>query len=140
MRSLRFLSSVLLKLKQEFGEPLSILVTADETTDFETGAITTVNTEHKVKRAIEVPEGSGRKFAYDIAFLAANKNFTYGGNYDINSKVVLVHSRDLPKTYTPSLDNVINFRSKPYRITKIDELALNQGWIFTIKNVENTPL
>jgi len=128
MRSLRFLSSVLLKLKQEFGEPLSILVTADETTDFETGAITTVNTEHKVKRAIEVPDNSGRKFAYDIAFLAANKNFTYGGNYD------------LPKTYTPSLDNVINFRSKPYRITKIDELALNQGWIFTIKNVENTPL
>lgn len=138
MNSLRFLSSVITQLKQEYGEPLSILVTDSEVLDVESGGLSRIKTEHKVKRAVEVPAGNGRKFAYDIAFLAANKNFTYGGNYDVNEKEVLVDGKDLPKTFEPKLDNFIKFRDKQYRITKIDPIALGQGWVFKMKNVENT--
>lgn len=139
MSSLQFLSSVLTQLEQEFGEPLSILVTDSETLDPVSGVLAKITTEHKIKRAVEVPVGSGRKFAYDIAFLAANKNFTYGGNFDVYEKEILIRSKYVPRTYVPKFDNFIKFRDKLYRITKIDELAQRQGWVFKIKHVENTP-
>ena len=134
---MNFIRQTIRNLKHAYGEPCIITVVESEETNFNTGNTNTYTTDYTVRKAIEVPQNSGRKFAYDIAYLAANKNFTYGGQFDVDAKILLVDAQDLPKTFVPTFDNIITFRGIKYKIAKIDMMAEKVGWIFIIKGTTN---
>ena len=48
-----------------------------------------------VKRGIRLPAAIARKFVYDLSFIAANKNFTYGGFFDVDSVLFIIDRKDL---------------------------------------------
>ena len=99
----KFISKdILYALKRQRGTPATIrrLITVDNTT--ETGKQCKTYDTIEIKRAILLPEEMIRGFLYDLSFIAANKNFTYGGFFDEVSRIILIDGKDLQVELTPN--------------------------------------
>ena len=134
---LREISAILYRLKREFGLPAKLRVVND-TNNIETGVITPANTDYSIRRAILAPRRSVRDFVYDLAFIAANKNFTYGGFFDADRRTVIIDSKDLPSGVRPTQDMIIIFDTEQYDILGVQRAELDRGYILTCKHVAST--
>ena len=83
-----------------------------------------------------MPDDRSRKFAQDIAYLAANKNFTYGGTWDENSRTFIVPADQLPVDHVPVIGDWVVMDSKRYDVKKVEELDYRQGYALTCAAVE----
>jgi len=120
MRHFREIKKVLYKLKRQFGTPCTMLAET-YSTDFATGVqATTVTYEQTVNRAIVLPRGLTRVFSYDLSFIAANKNFTYGGLYDINTRNIIIDAGDVTG-FDPQIPNIIVIASRRYNIKSAEK-------------------
>lgn len=84
-------------LKRELGQALTLCRTTNNATNFETGRQTESVQKLRIGRAVLLPAKAIRDFAYDLSFIAANKNFTYGGFYDHRNRRVLIDRRDIAR-------------------------------------------
>lgn len=66
-------------------------------TDLITGEVTPDETRVKIKKAVLMPETLARRFSYDLSYIAANKNFVYGGFYDRGDGALIFLSKHLPE-------------------------------------------
>ncbi len=99
----KFISKdVLYSLKRKYGTPARIRRLKTVANDIETGVQDKVYDIIDIKRAILMPEEMIRKFLYDLSFIAANKNFTYGGFFDNVSRIILIDGKDLKVELTPN--------------------------------------
>lgn len=92
MRSPRF---VIYDLKRQFGRNISLYRTDNDIRDLKTGMTVADVTRRDVSRAIVLPARKIRDFVYDLSFIAANRNFTYGGLFDQNSRSIILSARDI---------------------------------------------
>lgn len=136
MYNLIFIRRSLYRLKLRYGQPMSITVKLSQATDVETGDQTNSSTTFSIHRAIVLPNVFKRDFDYDLSYLAANKNFTYGGFFDAGTRTLLVDRNDLPSTYVPNLNHTITFDSRIYKIVKFEDYEHKQALIFIIKELE----
>lgn len=84
-------------LKRELGQALTLCRTTNNVTDLGTGRQTETLVKLRIGRAVLLPAKAIRDFAYDLSFIAANKNFTYGGFYDHRNRRVLIDRRDIAR-------------------------------------------
>ena len=101
----RQMRQLLYPLKRERGKPVQVHQINANSPNLETGAITKSYTTHKVKKAIVLPVDGTRNFVYDLAFIAANKNFTGGGLFDKNRTNVIIDMKELPNDVEITLDD-----------------------------------
>ncbi len=92
---------------RDYGTAVSWVVVDGSTRDLDTGALTNIETIHKIKKALPMPETVTRKFSYDLSYIAANKNFVYGGFFDREDLSMIFLTRDLPGEYSLN-DEVIH--------------------------------
>lgn len=131
---LREITKILYRLKRNYGLPAKLRVVNDSY-NIETGVITPSNTDYSISRAIISPRRSTRDFVYDLSFIAANKNFTYGGLFDGDQRAIIIDTKDLPAGVRPTQDMIIVFDTEQYDILKIQRAEFDRGYILICKHV-----
>ena len=126
---------VLYPLKMSYGEPVEFIQLDTSTNNVRTGEQSKTYTRIKIRKAPVLPLNVLRKFVYDLAYIAANKNFTEGGFFDMGSRFILVDGKDVPKDFNPNLSDHIIVQGTRWTIRKIEEFEHTQrGWIVGVVN------
>lgn len=99
--------------------------------NYDTGVNTVTKTVIDINRIIYVPSKLHRRFVQDIAYLAANKNFTYGGLFDENYTIFVLDARQVPINFQPQLDDFIFYNKQRYHIKSVHEFEFGVGWTIT---------
>lgn len=130
----RFIRNTLYQLKRDYGTQLTLyLETA--TTNLTTGVRTPSSQNWVIRRAVVLPSDWKRKFSYALSFVAANKNFTYGGFFDADRRELIIDSDDLPKNFVLTNNHHIVIDTQKYLITEVSQLEEAAGWIIHVKAV-----
>lgn len=116
------ISTTVRRLKRRWFIKIRLVQSTRTSTDYVSGEQTMDSVEVVVRRAMLLPTRSKRDFVYDLSYIAANKAFTYGGNFDKSYRFIYIDAKDLRYTdedgvvhrYNPQVgDNV-------YTNTKVD--------------------
>ena len=128
-RRIRAVRNILYHLKRVHGVPLDYYSIVRGTLNVETGQKATPTTEVvHVARAITFDGTSRTKFDYDLAFIAANKNFTYGSTFHITDRLFIIDAQDLEADPVKETDQIV-YDGKRYSIEKVQELDVKAGYI-----------
>jgi hypothetical protein len=119
---LRMIRGILYRLKRAYGQPLSVVYQTQSTVDVATGAKTVTRGSVDLARGIALPTLVQKDFKYDIGYLKANSNFTYGGLYLEGGRDFIVEARDLPPGFVPQASDqqYLVFQGKHYAIKKVE--------------------
>lgn len=132
----KLVRQVLYRLKRNKNWSATVTLTvASDTYDLETGDITAGSTVYTIKHVIVLPANLSRDFVYDLAFIAANKNFTMGGFYDQQDRVFIIDKREI-KAYTPTQSDFINHNGVRYNIIKVSVTEDDSSYLVQAKNAE----
>lgn len=83
------------KLKREFPASIVVYHLLTQVVDPKNGQITKTWKRIAVRRAMVLPAKEIRSFVYDLSFIAANKNFTYGGLFDSATRRFIIDRDDM---------------------------------------------
>ena len=125
---------LLYAFKRQWGATFDYIQILDSTVDDRTGL-------RQIKRkavsvpGIMLPTNQLRKFIQDIGYLAANKNFTYGGLNDYNTLNILIDIDDMPRDFKPELNGYITRDHKRYERVSFTEFV-GQAFLLTVRGVE----
>jgi hypothetical protein len=128
---------ILYRLKHSFGMSTVFKFPTTNTYDITTGATTRAYTEFTVRKTIILPARLSREFSYDLAFIASNKNFTYGGLYDKTARNLIIQKSDL-KGYTPTLEWRCVFENRDYSVKEINETEDSEGYVLICNHLDET--
>jgi len=137
----REIERIIYNLKRQWG---TAMILKRETTalDVDTGVETpTVVATVTVGRGILLPRKIATDFAYDLSYIAANKNFTYGGFFGKSSRLILVDAKDLG-TYVVAKQDYVVVNSKRYVIDDLDEYEHGAdviAYMLMVSHVEADP-
>lgn len=134
----QYIKRVLYTLKRGYGFPLTLLKIDEETYDKETGKRTAIIEHLKIKKAIVLPSDFTRKFDYDLAFIAANRNFTYGGFYDTSTRKIIIDATDLGD-WDIEIEDYFIFDEKRWQIARVHEFELQTGFMIMGREVKGAP-
>ena len=129
----RFITRVLRGLKRHYGMPISILIPTINDTNYRTGVVTYEESTINIKKAIILPSKWKRDYTYDLAYVAANKNFTEGGYFDTAQRDVIVDFKDVPLEYEPNANHRIKIGDSYYSILRYDRYEETRAILFTVK-------
>ena len=132
MQKKRKIIEYLYPLMQEQGHPITYTVLSSYAPNYRTGDLKYTLTEHSLPRAITWSVVQAQKFEYDLAFVAANKNFTYGGFFTVGDRALILS--DPP--FTPSFRDFFVYNSKRYNVHKIQELDDAAGYILSARHTQ----
>ena len=90
----REVDRILYRLERNFAIPCTFY-SETETRDYETGLNTKATTSYYIKKAIFMQDNVANKYSYDLTFLAANKNFQYGANYQTGTRFLILNKKRL---------------------------------------------
>ena len=133
----KFIRSVLYRLKRLFGTRIEVVWVTTDTPNLETGDKDETRDSVTVNRAIVLPTKQDRRFEYDLAFIAAAKNFTYGGTYDRTSRTFVIDAGDLPIDFEIELGFQIVYRNTMYEVAGVQEFELERAVVVVAREEEN---
>lgn len=99
--------------------------------DLDSGEQTKTRVVNKMK-ALMYTSTIIKKFENDIGYLAANKNFTYGGDFIIDDRIIIIKDPG----FVPETDNYITAHNKRYNIGKIQEIEPRVGYILHVRETD----
>ena len=146
--NLRLVSQTLYRLKREYGRTVTLRKTdnANATYDPKTGRASAGagQTDHEIKRVIVGQANILRDLVYDLAYIAAGKNFTEGAFFD-QTKTALIFDRkemrdrilDDGTILEVTRDDTIYIDGKQYDTVTIMPVDGNWGTIVVAKAVSN---
>lgn len=82
------------RLRKEYGIPIDIKHTKEGSLDVITGEVTQTIVSIHLPRVLVLTGAVRPRFFYDIGYLAANKNFTYGGDVLQRTITVVLNLKD----------------------------------------------
>jgi hypothetical protein len=127
-------------LKRKFPQSVVLCRTTGTSTDVSTGRQTETLVKSTIKRAVFLPARALRDFAYDLSFIAANKNFTYGGLYDHTKRVVLIDRRDVDSSFVVDLNMHVIFDGRRYEVKELREYEEQEVILLVIDSLSGAPL
>jgi hypothetical protein len=136
MNRLSFITKVLYRLKRRYGSVLDIVWRVSSTVNRETGEKVVVRDAHRVMRAIVLPSVIHREFSYDLAYIAAAKNFTYGGFFDTTERRFIVDARDLPTDFEIKIGQYLVYDRVRYDVKEVSRFEENRAFFITAKQSE----
>lgn len=136
MNTIRQTKLVVYRLKREYGQPISILTQRSLTQSVTTGTITVDERVIKIRRAIILDSKSKRDFIYDLSFVAANKNFTMGGLFDTATRLVIIDGGDLPRDYTPTMNDRCMVEGQRYQIKSVNPTVQNLAFLIELSHLD----
>jgi hypothetical protein len=138
---LRFIKGVLYRLKRSYGSQADIYYRPAGTWNITTGIQTINITKYTVKRAVLLPTKASRDSIFSNISITANKNFTYGGVFEVGERAILLDRADLPKGFVLKLEECyIIIAKRRYEIVEIEELDNSAGYYVKIKELKGAQL
>ena len=130
--------NIMYPLKRRYGLPATIFQLDDVTNNVETGKQTKFYNRFKIKRVVLLPRNLIRKFVYDLSYIAANKNFTYGGLFDWSRRIILIDGKDIK--FVPNPNDHIEIEGVRESIQKVEEFEhASVAWIIGTSRIEGEP-
>jgi hypothetical protein len=126
---------ILYNLTKRFGKRIDVKQVIGRTRDTRTGKYTTTYTTLKIRKAVILPVIEARSFSYHLAYIAANRNFTYGGLFDDRRRSVFVYKKDIPKDVEIKLDDRVVVNGEHFDVKDLLRLDDYSGILLTIENV-----
>ena len=133
MNRLAFITRILYRLKRRYGSLVDIVYVTSNTVDRATGVETTTKSGVRVQRMIVLPSVIHREFSYDLAYIAAAKNFTYGGFFDTSERQFIVDTKDLPIDFEIKVDDYFVYDRVRYDVKKSERFEENRAYFITGK-------
>lgn len=128
------LRRLLYAFKRQWGTSFDYVQILESSVNDRTGVRVVKRAIHKIN-GVRLPHNQARKFVQDIGYLAANKNFTYGGLNDFNTIILLLDSHDLPDNFQVDLNGYVNFDGKRYeRVSFSDHMGVI--YVLVVRGVE----
>jgi hypothetical protein len=119
---------ILYKFTRKYGQ-IGTFVTQSQTgdVDLETGVQTIASVNYSVKMIV-MPSRVWRTFVESLAFIASNKNFTYGGLFDTTQRQVIIDRRLMP-TISPEdiMNSKVVIATRNYIVMEFHEYE-NEGF------------
>lgn len=112
---------LLYAFKQQWGTTFDYIQIRTSQVDDRTGT-RELNRQYYPLPGVLLPIQTLRKFIQDIGYLAANKNFTYGGLNDYNTLRLLVAVEDLPAGLTFDLNGYITHQGRRFERKQVEDL------------------
>jgi len=139
---LRQIRIIIYRLKRNYGLPAILRRPTQNDYNIQTGETTRTYESITIKRMILLPRRNISDFVYDLSFIAANKNFTYGGYFDTNERWAIIDVKDLPTEYRPP-DNTLEvttefnvvIESRQYDVNEIILAEHFQGYLLRIREI-----
>jgi hypothetical protein len=127
---------ILYALKNKWGREAEYYRQVNTVLDvnLESGVVSRDITKVRIRRMIISYPNTIQKFEYDIGFLAANKNFTYGGFYEPGDLVAIVTYSDLPNVDV-SMEDYFYIDNKKYNIQRFQIIGEQTGWLLHLRTV-----
>lgn len=142
--NLRQIELIVYRLKRQYGLPIIVRKPISNDNDVQTGKITRVYEAYSIRRAIVLPADLMRTFIYDLTYVAANKNFAYGGLFDKTMKVFIIDKKDIRDSDNKkvaidmSFDIVLN--TKKFDLVAVEETEDQTSYLIKAKNLDATPI
>lgn len=134
MNHFRIFKSMIYTLKRVYGTQVYIYRPVTDISNVETGRITRTFSENKIKKAVVLPKNQTWDFIYDLAYVAASKNFTYGGFFAQSDTIVILDKNDI--SFVPDLHDHFEFKGKRYEITGVETLHEGSAYLVGLKGVD----
>lgn len=135
----REITKVIYHLKMRWGFTLTYLEPTSQTQNPRTGEISRTYTQHTIKRAVVLPTNLHRSFVYDLAYIAAGKNFTEGAYFDKNLKRIIIDTKEFPSGFKPDTNHHMEFDGGRYEIRAIQIFEDRRSYVFSVEGVLNSP-
>jgi hypothetical protein len=129
---------MLYTLQRKWGVPADLYKLAVGTPNFATGIPSTTRTKYHIPKFITHAVSFDQKFEYDLSFLAANKNFTYGGFYVPGDRVGIVDARFLPAGVEIETKDHFLYDNKRWEIHRFERLDYRTGWYVHLRHTPGT--
>lgn len=134
---LRQIRHIIYALKRAYGVRVIVLKPDDAGTyNLKTGQVLRTYTERIVRKCIVLTGREVRKFVYDLSYIAANKNFTYGGFFDINERLMIIDKKDL-KDFVIDLNCIVTYNSRPYKIKENHPAEKDTARLLIVRELES---
>ena len=133
----RQVSVILYRLKRNYPAAVTLRKATANHFDLETGRVTRPQEIVDIHRATVLPERRIPDYIYDLSFIAANKNFTYGGNFSSSTRLVLIDKKDIPKHFELALGDEVIFKNKIHALKVITDTADDRGYLLTVVSAGN---
>ena len=132
---LRHQKIILYSLERNYGLPCLWFHRQSTTKDVTTGKLTVVWKGTKISRSLLFDEITKRKFIYDLSYIAANKNFSYGAFFDPSERLLIVRSKYL-KT-VPVRSDHMEYGGSRYEIVEVTPAENIEAYTFKLKSLPN---
>ena len=132
---LRQIRHIIYTLKRAYGVKVTFRKPGDQTVDYKTGKTSISYTSKVVRKCIVMTGREIRKFTYDLSYIAANKNFTYGGLYDVMTRIIIVDKKDL-KDFTLDLNCSVVYGVRPYQIKENHPAENDTARLLVVRELE----
>lgn len=126
--------NALYALERKWGVPADLYHLNSSTPNYETGKSVVDRTKIHLPKLITHQVDSLHKFEYDLSFLAANKNFTYGGFYAPGDRIAVICAQRIPSEVKIELHDYIVLSGIRYNLQRIQRLDFHAGWILHLRN------
>lgn len=136
---LSFMRGVIYSLKRQFGVRLDLYALVKSEVDYETGRKNVEKKCYTILRGILLPRDISRKFNYDLSYIAANKNFTYGGVIDYSRRTIIIDMRDYPAGYKASPGDYAVISHTRYNIEKVEQFDDRQIIVMDVVETKDEP-
>ena len=137
MNNLRQIRSALYRLKRNMGTTIVVVKVSAGTVNLQTGVITPSEVKTTVRHAVMLPQQTNREFAYDLAYIAVNKNFTYGADYDSSQRFCIVDRRDYAAIAQLTNNDYIEYRSVRWNVESVQLDEFDQHALLRLQSVDN---
>jgi len=137
MSQLGMIRQTMYSLNREYGRSIVLVKPTTTTRNLKKGCLTIETDKIKVRRAIVLPTSGERDFEYDLSYIAANKNFTYGGFFEKTFRRIIIEIKRLPKNFMIGHENHVEFDGKRWEIKKIFKVEETKAWELIVQEVQS---
>lgn len=121
-------------LERKWGVPADLYIMDSVSPNYETGKQTVNRTKYHIPRLITHSVEFVHKFEYDLSFLAANKNFTYGGFYAPGDRYAIICAKFVPTEVNIQLKDYVVLSGDRYNLQRLQKLDYHAGWILHLRH------
>lgn len=125
---------VIYSLKRAYGFSLDLYKITNVETNLETGKKQRSVKYKRINRAVFVSARFFRSFVYDLSYIAQNKDFTSGGYFDPNDRVIFIDWQE-SRNFVIEVDDYIIYEDTHYLVSEVRTLEHKTGHIIKVRGV-----
>ena len=137
MNNLRQISVILYRLKRDFGSPIQLRNPNTSSVNRETGVVDLSYDSISIPRAIVLPAKAVPSFVYDLSYLTANKNFSYGGFFGSHTRTIIVDGKDLVDDFLIKEKTEAIFEESVHILKDFNPTVTNKSYLLTVTTLSS---